>query len=274
MAQELAHEILRQAKEQYAADRQEAANRSGAVLTLWSWRGKHHAQVNTRFEKQWNVRLTPRNELVVATYSCEFPGYSPLLAQHVAKTFLYQREDDALMVDRAEFAERCQAYDEAGPCHYLGYRHEKSRDAKCIAKQSRPPTQLSRLSIRMTKPLWTVLSWAVWRWKYANCQQRLLPGKNPAWYYSAFVLWTHHRSLNALMNCFICTCWQPSPRCNDCSTSTASIMTASLTSHCTHMCCCRHSFDESYELSQQLFFRRTTDQVFCDHLALDRYSPY
>lgn len=117
MAQELAHEILRQAKEQHVADQQEAANRSGALLKLWSWRGKHHAQVNTRFETQWNLRLTPRKELVVAGYGCEFPGYSPLIAQHLAKTFLYQREDDALLMDRIEFGQRCQPYDEAAPCH-------------------------------------------------------------------------------------------------------------------------------------------------------------
>lgn len=35
----------------------------------------------------------------------------------MAKTFLYQREDDALVVDRVEFAERCQPYIDAGPCH-------------------------------------------------------------------------------------------------------------------------------------------------------------
>ena len=117
MTQELAHEILRQANELAVAQREEAASRSAALLNVWSWRGKYHAEVNTKFCKHWSVRKTTRGELVIAGNGYDFPNYGFPVAQHLAKTFLYEREDDALGNDRLEFADKCQPYDNNGPRH-------------------------------------------------------------------------------------------------------------------------------------------------------------
>lgn len=65
MAEELAHEIVRQANEAQVAQREEVPRRSAALLNVWSWRGKHSPEVNNKFHKHWTIRKTTTGELVI-----------------------------------------------------------------------------------------------------------------------------------------------------------------------------------------------------------------
>lgn len=58
---------------------------------------------------QWAIRKTAKGNLVVAADGCEFPKYSFTIAQHLANTFLDERNEDVFGDDREEFAQYCDA---------------------------------------------------------------------------------------------------------------------------------------------------------------------
>lgn len=124
------------------------------LLTVYSWRCNYQVNVNTRFQKQWGIRKTAKGTLVVTADGCEFPNYSFTIAQHLANTFLDDRDDDVFGDDWREFDDYCDAMESLAqlqgsnrPDHY-----EYQDDQKTVDRLKRGEVQVQIHRVQRSKP--------------------------------------------------------------------------------------------------------------------------